>query len=87
MLPWRSLGNGEWTVHNRTRYLLRVMNLSHHPVHLISMLMQHVIPPESMVDTQTGQPLSAMSVVQKRIEKLALRISDDDGQLTQQHDH
>jgi len=87
MLPWRSLGTGEWTVHNRTRYLLRLMNLSLHPLHLTSMLMQHAISPESLVDMQTGQPLSAMAVVLGRIEKLARRIRGNDAQLTQQSDH
>jgi hypothetical protein len=87
VLPWRSLGNGEWTVHNRTRYLLRLMNLSRHPAHLTSMLMQQVIPPESLVDMQTGQPLSVMAAVQGRMEKLARRIRGDDAQPTQQPDH
>ena len=74
MLPWSSLGTGEWTVRNRIQYSLRHLNLSRHPAHLASMLMQHLIPPESLLSQETGENLSFDVVLLRRVQKLILRI-------------
>ena len=74
LLPWRSLGPGEWTVRNRIQLLLRHLNLSRHPAHLASVLMQHLIPPESLLSQETGENLSFDVVLLRRVQKLILRI-------------
>ena len=78
MLPWRSLGPGEWTVRNRIQYSLRLLNLSRHPAHLTSMLMQHLIPPESLLNQDTGETLSFDVVLLRRVQKLIRRIRGGD---------
>lgn len=72
--PWRSLGDGEWTPRNRILYSLHQLNLSHHPVHWLSMAMQHTVPPSALVDEQ-GRYRSAWGVMSNRFAKLAWRIS------------
>jgi hypothetical protein len=72
--PWRSLGDGEWTVTNRLRYLAHKVNLSHHPVHGCSMLLQQLMPPGDLVDPQTGDVRSLWQVVLWRAGKLRRRL-------------
>ena len=72
--PWRSLGDGEWTVTNRLRYLAHTVNLSHHPVHGCSMLLQQLMPPGDLVDPQTGEVRSLWQVVLWRGGKLRRRL-------------
>ena len=78
MLPWRSLGPGEWTVRNRIKYSLRLLNLSRHPEHLASMLMQHLMPPESLISQDTGEALSFDVIILMRVQKLVRRIRGGD---------
>ena len=78
LLPWRSLGPGEWTVRNRIQLSLRHLNLSRHPEHLTSMLMKHLIPPESLLSPETGENLSFDVVLLRRLQKLILRIRGGD---------
>ena len=73
-LPWRSLGDDEWTVTNRLRYLAHTVNLSHHPVHSCSMLLQQLMPPGDLVDPQTGDVRSLWQVLLWRGEKLRRRL-------------
>ena len=72
--PWRSLGDGEWTVTNRLRYLAHTVNLSHHPVHGCSMLLQQLMPPGDLVDPQTGEVRSLWQMVLWRAGKLRRRL-------------
>ena len=72
--PWRSLGDGEWTVTNRLRYLAHTVNLSHHPVHGCSMLLQQLMPPGDLVDPQTGEVRSLWQLVLWRAGKLRRRL-------------
>ena len=71
--PWRSMGDGGWTKTNRLRYFAHVMNLSHHPVHVCSMLLQQLMPPEDLVDQQTGEVRSLWQVMLWRGGKLGSR--------------
>ena len=72
--PWLSLGDGGWTKTNRLRYFAHLMNLSHHPVHVCSMLLQQLMPPEDLVDQQTGEVRSLWQAMLWRAEKLWRRL-------------
>lgn len=78
ILPWRSLGTGEWTFRNRIKYSLRLLNLSRHPAHLASMLMQHLIPPDLLLSQETGETISIGIVILRRVHKLIWRIRGGD---------
>jgi len=74
MLPWRSLGDGGWTVTNRLRSLAHTVNLSRHPVHSLSMLLQEVMPPADLLDPQSGHGRSFWQLVLWRVGKLRRRL-------------
>ena len=71
---WRSMGDGGWTKTNRLRYFAHLMNLSHHPVHGFSMLLQQLMPPADLIDSQTGEVRSLWQVVLWRAGKLRHRL-------------
>ena len=72
--PWRSMGDGGWTKPNRLRYFAHMLNLSHHPVHVCSMLLQQLMPPGDLVDQQTGEVRSLWQAMLWRAEKLWRRL-------------
>ena len=72
--PWRSLGDGAWTVANRLKYFSHTVNLSRHPVHGISVLLHQVMPPADLIDPQTGANRSLLVVLLRRAEKLWRRL-------------
>lgn len=71
---WRSLGDGEWTFRNRIRYSLHQLNLSHHPMHWLSMALQLEVPPSSLLDVQQGHYLSVWSIMKNLLLKHASRL-------------
>ncbi len=87
LLPRKSMGQGAWTLKNRIQDLLRLLNLSHHPVHISAMLMRQFVTPETLVDVQTGQTLPAIEILQRRIAKMRQRIMDNDATLSHMSDH
>jgi hypothetical protein len=72
--PWRSLGDGEWTVPNRLRYFAHNMNLSRHPMHGFSILLQQVMPPADLIDPQSGHGRSFSQMMLRRAKKLRRRL-------------
>ena len=72
--PWRSMGEGEWTEANRLRYFAHYLNLSRHPVHVLSILLQQLIRPVDLIDSRTGQGRSLWQVVALRTGKLRRRL-------------
>ena len=72
--PWRSLGDGQWTKTNRLRFFFHAMNLSHHPVHICSMLLHQLMPPADLVDQQTGEVRSLWQALLWRGGKLRNRL-------------
>ena len=73
-LPSRSLGDGGWTVPNRLRNFAYVVNLSHHPLHVLSTLMHQLITPVDLIDPQTGDLRSIRQVLLSRARKLRRRL-------------
>ena len=72
--PWRSMGDGEWTEANRLRYFAHYLNLSRHPVHVLSILLQQIIRPVDLIDPETGRVRSLWQVVALRTGKLRRRL-------------
>ena len=72
--PCRRLADEEWTVANRLRDLRQSMNLSHHFVHLLSILLQQFIRPVDLIDSETGIGRSLWQVVSLRMGKLRRRM-------------
>lgn len=72
--PWRSLGDGGWTVTNRLRYFAHMVNLSHHPLHVFTTLIRQLITPVDLIDPQTGDMRSIRQVVLRRAGKLRRRL-------------
>ena len=72
--PWRRVRDDEWSVANRLSDLLHYLNRSHHPVHLLSILLQQFIRPVDLIDSETGKYRSLWQVVSLRMGKLRSRL-------------
>ena len=72
--PWRTIGNGGWTLANRLWYFAHMMNLSHHPLHFFSTLARQLITPVDLIDPQTGDIRSIPQVLLRRAQKLLRRL-------------
>ena len=72
--PCLRLVDEEWTVANRLRDLAQSLNLSHHLVHVLSILLQQLMPPPDLIDPETGKGRSLWQVIALRTGKLRRRL-------------
>lgn len=72
--PCRLLVEEEWTVANRLRDLAQGLNRSYRLVHVLSVLLQQLMPPPDLIDPETGRVRSLWQVVALRTGKLRRRL-------------